>query len=245
MKMNGLDPTFQALRTAVQTNCHIADARHASDYTLCVYLLKMREYFRWEQGYALGSSLSNQEVGNWLVQREALWEDLEDQAYHPLNLDGGTLDPFETDQINATLLDQGLVYSAGLGHKGRPHFFLADLERRERLDDYHILVSGREYARDLSAPPAMAQGDTIFVRRESFRRLIWEKLEEWRWHKLDNPMGRAIAHYDFDADAVEGVWEGGGDGWMIRVSILLLGKGGLSHGNEGGRLRLICRGERS
>lgn len=198
--MSSLRPELQALRRAVQTNCHIADARHASDYTLCVYLLKMREYYRWEQRYPLGDPLSNQSVGDWLVEREALWEELEDQAYGPLSLDGTSVAPFETDRINAQLFDQGLVYSAGLGHKGRPHFFLGDLERRERLDDYHILVSGREYARDLSAPPAMALGDTIFVRRESFRRLIWEKLEEWRWHKLDNPMGRAIAHYDFDAD---------------------------------------------
>ena len=30
----------------VQRNCHIADARHAGDYTLCVYLLKMREFYR-------------------------------------------------------------------------------------------------------------------------------------------------------------------------------------------------------
>jgi hypothetical protein len=40
---------------AVQTNCHIADARHAADLTLCTYLLQMREFYRWEQGLPLGA----------------------------------------------------------------------------------------------------------------------------------------------------------------------------------------------
>lgn len=195
-----MDTALQPLRDVVQTNCHIADARHASDYTLCVYLLKMREYFRWEQGYPLGASLPSAEVGEWLVAREALWETLEENPYQDLTIDGDALPPFESDLINERLLERGLVYSGGLGHNSRPHFFLADLERTEIQDDCRILIAGREYARDLTAPPAMAQGSTIYVRRESFRRMLWEKLEEWRWHRNDSPMGRAIASYDFDHD---------------------------------------------
>jgi metal-responsive CopG/Arc/MetJ family transcriptional regulator len=195
-----MDAVFQPLREAVQTNCHIADARHASDYTLCVYLLKMREYFRWEQGYAFGASLPGAEVGEWLMAREALWEGLEERPYQDLAIGQVQLPPFESDLVNAHLLDRGLVYSGGLGHNSRPHFFLADLERVETRDGYRILISSREHARDLTAPPAMSQGNTIYVRRESFRRMLWEKLEEWRWHKNDNPMGRAIASYDFEHD---------------------------------------------
>ena len=36
------------LVAAVQTNCDIADARHARDVSLCTYLLGMREFYRWE-----------------------------------------------------------------------------------------------------------------------------------------------------------------------------------------------------
>ena len=39
-----------ALLEAVQTNCHIADARHAQDLSLCTFLLQMREFHRWERG---------------------------------------------------------------------------------------------------------------------------------------------------------------------------------------------------
>ncbi|HSP01523.1 MAG TPA: hypothetical protein VLN90_08695, partial [Thioalkalivibrio sp.] len=35
------------LRQSVQRNCDIADARHAGNDTLCTYLLKMREFYRW------------------------------------------------------------------------------------------------------------------------------------------------------------------------------------------------------
>ncbi len=44
----------------------------------------------------------------------------------------------------------------------------------------------------------MTLGRTIFVRRESLRRYLWEKLEGWRWHRPDNALGRAFACYDFE-----------------------------------------------
>jgi hypothetical protein len=44
----------------------------------------------------------------------------------------------------------------------------------------------------------MALGDTIFIRRESLRRMIWEKIEEWQWSKLENAMGRAIQGFNFE-----------------------------------------------
>lgn len=34
---------------AVRRNCHIADARHAREATLCTYLLQMRDLYCWEQ----------------------------------------------------------------------------------------------------------------------------------------------------------------------------------------------------
>ena len=71
--------TSQPLVEAVQTNCHIADARHAADLTLCTFLLQMREFYRWEKGLPLGAALVARGGGAWLARREALWADLEDQ----------------------------------------------------------------------------------------------------------------------------------------------------------------------
>ncbi|MDX2507407.1 MAG: hypothetical protein QNL62_23425 [Gammaproteobacteria bacterium] len=191
------------LSERVQHNCHITDATHAGQYTLCIYLLKMREYFRWETGRGFDSPIDKEQLGQWLIEREGLWLDIEGQEYHALNIAGNSYEPFATQAINQKLEKHGLVYSAGYGNKLRPHFFLAQLEKFHKEGDYSIYVTGTEYARDLTAPPAMAQGNVIFLRRESFRRMLWEKYEEWKWNKPDNAMKRAIEHYPFASDVLE------------------------------------------
>ncbi len=195
-----LDGALQPLCAAVQHNCDIADAAHAGDYTLCVYLLKMREYYRWEKGLRFADDLPHDAVGEWLRAREEHWERLADARFQPLPLDGQRFDPFAAEELNAILNPLGLVYSGGIGANGRPHFYLARLEALHREDDHHIYVSAQEYARDLTAPPAMSQGRTIFLRRESVRRMLWEKIEEWRWNRADSAMGRAVASYPFAED---------------------------------------------
>lgn len=188
------------LRQDVQTNCNIADARHAGEDTLCVYLLKMRELYRWEQGLGFDQEPPKDTLGDWLKNREALWEALEEAAFEDLAVSETRYDPFDAAAINAALAPHALVYSAGLGRGAKPHFFLGELEREERHNGYRIYVAGREFARDLGAPPAMSQGKHIYIRRESLRRMLWERVEEWRWNRPETPMGRAVACYDFDAD---------------------------------------------
>ena len=182
----------------VQKNCDISDARHAANYTLCVYLLKMREYFRWENGYSYNDSLSKEEVGNWVQDRETLWETLEEENFIPLLIDGKEFDPFDTDSINQTLTPKGYVYSGGIGLRAAPNFFLGKLETKEVYNDFTMYVSADECARDLTSPPAMTLGKNVFIRRESLRRLLWEKFQEWQWHKYKNTMAKALSYYDFD-----------------------------------------------
>ena len=187
-------PTLEAVRS----NCHIADARHAADYTLCVYLLKMREYFRWEHSIPFNEALPHQQLTDWLTQREDHWESLQTSEFREIPVQGKLHDPFAAETINHVLNPLGFVYSSGYGRNMKPVFYLGALESRERHDDFTLLVSGKEYARDLASPPAMSLGKTIFVRRESLRRMLWEKVEEWRWNKPANAMQDALDCYDFD-----------------------------------------------
>jgi hypothetical protein len=188
------------LRVTVQHNCDVSDALFARNYTMCTYLLKMREYFRWDQGYALTDILSRDALGEWVEHREELWESLAWQDYGCLPLDPHCYDPFDSEAINRALLPQGLVYSSGYGGFGKPHFFLGQLVSIDQRDDLTIYVSSCEYARDLTAPPAMIQGKHIFVRRESLRRSIWELIEEWRWTRHQGPMAHVVDDYAFDRD---------------------------------------------
>ncbi len=196
--MNMENTAPPGLADTVQRNCHISDARHGTDYPLCTYLMMMREDYRWEKGLPFSARLSRDAVGDWLVQRESLWESLDEADFEPLVIEGRSYDPFAAEDVNLALQPYGLVYSSGLGRNAKPHFFLGGLERREDSDGYSVLVANREYARDLSAPPAMTNGRTVYVRRESLRRMLWEKLEGWRWNRPDNALGRALACYDFE-----------------------------------------------
>lgn len=191
---------IRSLVTSVQKNCDISDARHAGDYTLCIYLLKMREYYRWRKEIPFDDSIDSSEVGLWVDQKEVFWESLLDQEYQSMTINGCTYQPFETKSINSYLLQLGYVYGGGIGRFSKPYFFLGELQDREVMHGYTAYISGRELARELIAPPAMTQGENIFIRRESLRRMLWEKIEEWKWRKLENAMARAIEHYDFDGD---------------------------------------------
>lgn len=196
---NTSEATVQQLTERVQHNCNISDALFARNYSLCIYLLKMREFYRWEKGFAYRDSLPKSPLGEWLTAREQLWEQIEEEEYHPLTIDTEAYQPFESEAINQQLADAGLIYSGGYcGQK--PHFFLAELEKRVDEEGATVYVAGRELAREITAPPALSLGDTIFLRRESLSRMIWEKLEEWGWQDPNRAIARAVSYYPFDKD---------------------------------------------
>lgn len=189
------------IQETVQRNCHIADARHGGEFGMCAYLLKMRELFRWEKGFALGEHLPNDLVGDWLSAREALWQVLREEEFVPLEIDGEHFDPFDAEAINEAIEPLHLVYSAGLISGAKPHFFLGRLVQKELpADGFALRVADTELARGLSAPPAMTNGRTIYLRREALRRYLWEKLESWRWNRPSNAFSRAMAHYPIEDD---------------------------------------------
>lgn len=184
----------------VQKNCHITDARHARDMTLCTYLLEMRQYYRWENEVPYSHNLPKDELGAWLNERENLWNQLEADAFDKLPFAPEPLDPFDSEAANRMLVPHGYVYSAGYGRFRKPHFFLGNLLRAEVREGFQVLVSGCEYARDLVAPPAVSQNGVIYLRRESVRRFLWEKFEEWQWRKNNDSLSRAFGCYDFETD---------------------------------------------
>lgn len=218
------------IKQVVQRNCDISDARYARQHTMCVYLLKMREYYRWEKGLPQGEPLPMGQVGEWVTAREELWETLEVSDFDCLPVDGERcIDPFEAAAVNATLAPAGLIYSAGYGRFVKPHFFLARLHRREREQGFEVLVADEELARDLSAPPAMFLNQTVFVRRDAMRRLLWERIEEWEWRRQPaGPMARALDingyHHDREralehmtsAEVDAAVWHELGEGLVGR-----------------------------
>ena len=197
---------------AVQHNCDIADARHASDLSLCNYLLQMREFFRWERGLPFGATLAREEVGAWIAEREARWQACEACEYEPLALPAGgdqghaapvrTLDAFDVEAVNAVLLPQGLLYGAGLAGGTRPVFFVAELHALGMREGLRVQQAGHELARGLAAPPAAlasAADGPIVLRRESMARYGWERYEAFRLRPLpESAFGAVVQAYGFD-----------------------------------------------
>ena len=190
-------PALAPLLAAVQSNCHLSDARHAQDLSLCNYLLAMREYYRWEHDLPLDALPPRAEVARWIAERESLWESLAASDWSPVPLAGREVDPFEVDTVNAQLVPAGYLYGAGRGRLGKPHFFLARLAGRERRDGVDILEAGCEYVRDIDAAPAVLQGETIVLRREAFERWLWLRAETWDAQSHDGPMAAALDAYGY------------------------------------------------
>jgi hypothetical protein len=194
---------LRPLVEAVQTNCHIADARHAADLSLCTFLLQMREFYRWERGITALQPLPREEVAKWLAEREALWAELEARDFAPLPLAGQVFDPFDVAGINAQLRPHRLVYGAGHVAAGRASFFVGRLERAEWRDGVELLVSGTEHARGLAAPVAALQGTTVLLRQQSMRRWLAEKYEAWTLKRQDGAFKSALDAHGFQRDGTQ------------------------------------------
>ncbi|RKZ64499.1 MAG: hypothetical protein DRR08_00335 [Candidatus Parabeggiatoa sp. nov. 2] len=55
-------------------------------------------------------------------------------------------------------MPQGIVYGGGIGQFWKPSFFIGRLYQQKWREGLEILMAADEYARDLSAPPAMTLG---------------------------------------------------------------------------------------
>lgn len=191
---------IRQLSETVRFNCDVADANFAGNYTMCIYLLKMRELYRWSNEIEQTASLVMPEVSAWVENKEAYWESVEDKEFQPIHIGDHDYDPFDVESINQQISQYGLVYGAGYGRGCRPQFYLGRLYQQENYPAYDVLISDHELARDLASPVAMSQGRRIYVRRESMRRMLWESIEAWQWRKspTNDPMARALQNYNLE-----------------------------------------------
>lgn len=195
------DRASDTIRRQVQYNCAISDAIYARDYTLCIYLLRMREFYRWQHDIPLGKHLSLDDVGDWVSQTEQYWDEIEELPFCPVRVGETDCDPFDSERINTLLQADksagraSLIYSAGNGRRGQPHFLLARGQCQSDGDDVDLYVCTSELARDINSPVAMARDNVIVISKPGLARMLWELYEEWSFHKNAGPMSRLSEHY--------------------------------------------------
>ena len=188
---------IEELKRTVQGNCDIIDAQHGQNYGLCIYLLKMRDYFRWHKQIPLHQELNNDDIHKWIADTEEHWERISGDSLEHITLNGNTYKPFASDSINGHLNPEGLIYSGGLGYGGIPLFFLADLDDENKQNGFSVYLAGKEHSRGLFGTPAFFRDDRIFIRQEALKHLYWSRYDEWSFSNRQNTMGRALSYYDF------------------------------------------------
>lgn len=190
--------TIEELKQVVQKNCDLVDAVHAQDYGLCIYLLKMRDYYRWKKGISLFDELENEKIHAWIIDTEEYWEEIQGESFGQIPVNGSSVDPFETQEINSSLGQKKLIYGGGLGYGLIPFFYLADLLEEKELHGFKVNISGKEYARGIFGSPAMFKDDTIFIRKEALMQHLWARYDEWQFSRRNNSTKNAFGFYDFE-----------------------------------------------
>jgi hypothetical protein len=160
----------------VLKNCCISDSRHAGLYSVCGLALRLRDLYKWEKRLDPWMEKESSEILEWIGEKEIQWEQVAENDFEEISIDGEKYDPFDVEGINAVLEPKGLIYGAGYVHSLKPTFFLAYLEDKMEIEDYTVYILGRELARDLFTVPALSQENCILVRKESAKLFLWDQI---------------------------------------------------------------------
>lgn len=193
-----LDDFKRALIDTVEFNCDVSDARYWGYYSICGLLMSLRMIYMVLHGIEPWEQVDRASIQKWISQKESQWEELGDEDFRELAINGKSYNPFDVNAINVVLKDKGLIYGAGYGLFKKPSFFLADLHANRNIGEYMVYSAKKEYARDLSWSPGMSQGNHIYLRLEPLRALLWDKYLESK--ARNNPaLEYAFSNYGFHA----------------------------------------------
>lgn len=191
------------LAPQVKANCQISNAHHWGVYSICGLLIRLIDYYKWENTLTLSARFDQSALMEWIHDQETAWEDLVEEEFKDLTIGGRTYSPFDVDGIDALIGDEGYIYGAGYVAGMKPSFFLAEKVETKKENGFTIHVLGRELARDLTGNPAMLQGNRIYARSDVMARNLWGKIEEYRQSKKD-VLGYAFECYGISREELEG-----------------------------------------
>ncbi|MEW5722850.1 MAG: Sfum_1244 family protein [Thermodesulfobacteriota bacterium] len=176
--LSGENPSreVQDLARQVTANCHASDADHAGSFSLCGLLLRLRDYYKWENGLEPWSEVPAPAVLAWVEEREKLWEEIQGSRTNPLLWRGRKVDPFDSETLNADLGELGYYYGAGLAAFMKPSFFLGKILEARVLGHFSVVYLGGELARDLFTVPAQTRGRDIIARRRPLAAYLWDTI---------------------------------------------------------------------
>jgi hypothetical protein len=142
-------------------------------------VLKLRNLYKWEKGLQPWEEPEPADLLDWIDTKENYWATIAEESFRPLSVSGKMLAPLDLEEINATLNDR-LLYGAGYGRSMKTVFFLADKIEQRNYEGCPVIILGKERAREMASPFAMAQDGQIIIRKESLRFFFWDQIQEVR-----------------------------------------------------------------
>ena len=183
----------------IKHNCNISDAGYWGYYSICGMLMRLRDLYRHEHSFNLWQSIPKEEIGPRIAEREALWEELENEPLKDIEINGKAYNPFICHEINQMLKEHGYVYSSGYGMFHKPMFFFARLKAEHRRGDFRVFYIEEEKCHDLATSVAMLQGNDIYIRLEPLTIYLWQKSEEASCEAKEI-LRQAFRHYGIAID---------------------------------------------
>lgn len=194
---------IESIAGQVLKNCEISDSRHAGTYSVCGLALRLRELYKWEKGLEPWMEEDSGVLLEWISSKEDRWEQIRDNNYGPIEIEGRDFDPFDVKGINQMIQGYGLFYGAGYAHSMKPSFLLASISDRKAIMGYEVIILGKEFARDLLSIPAFTQERKIIIRKEASRNILWDQImfsiKSGKW-----ALDRALKHYGINDEIDRG-----------------------------------------
>lgn len=164
----------------IQHNCDISDARDHGVYSMCTMVLKLRNLYKWEKGLEPWQEPEPADLLDWIDAKENYWQDIEGEPFRDFKSLNGGISPYDHEQLNPLLGNGRVLYGAGFGRSMKPIFFLAEKITHYAVEGCPVCILGKELAREMASPFAMAQDGLIIIRREPLRYFLWDQMQEMR-----------------------------------------------------------------
>jgi hypothetical protein len=164
----------------VQHNCHISDARDHGIYSMCTMVLKLRNLYKWEHALEPWEEPEPADLLDWIDGKERYWESIAGESFRSLGSNGRKYSPDNLVEINRIFAGSRLIYGAGYGRSMKAVFFLAEKLEKRSVDGFPVLILGRERAKEMASPFAMAQDGVVYIRKDSLRYFLWDQIQELR-----------------------------------------------------------------
>ena len=116
-----------SLLKTIKHNCDISDARDNGIYSICTLVLKLRNFYKWENGLEPWQEPESPVLLDWIAAKEEYWETIQKNPFLQIPINGEGVDPFQLSRINGHLFADNQVYGAGYGRSMKAVFFIAEI----------------------------------------------------------------------------------------------------------------------